>query len=84
MMTAKFCGVDFWSAAIFKTDNGHFFCCTDLLIGGSKEERAQQLRTIIDGVNSGNMSITYKGRDFDGEPIGSVNGVTLTSDVEFP
>lgn len=84
MITAKFCGVDWRSQAVFRTDGGHYFCCTDLLIGGSRDERAQQLRTIIEKVNNGQMLIIYKGSCFDDEPIGPVEGITLTSAVKFP
>lgn len=83
MATAKFCGVDFWSAANFKTESGHYFCCLELLIDGSKDEAERQVHTIIELVNSGQLDLHYKGRNIDDDPIGPVKGITLSPEVEF-
>ena len=83
MTTAKFCGVDFWCAANFKTESGHYFCCLELLIDGSKDEAERQVRKIIELVNSGQLDLHYKGKNMDDDPSSPVKGITLSPEVEF-
>jgi len=63
-ITVKFYGIDYWNRPVFVDKNQNFYGSTDILFNSNVSPKE-----VLDSISE--KDLTYFGRDFDGDPIGT-------------